>query len=181
MASVGRNLFAPPPYGDFATALLALQDLLVGRERSRAPLIGSVLIRRPASGVTFRFRKVSRARRKGVSVLSIAASLPLSGGRIGEARVAYGAMAPTPIRGLAVERALAGRSLDESGIAEALRVAAEGTQPATDAIATGWYRREVLPVHLRRLLLDRTRSAHEDAGAVPAERQRRCGVCRWRR
>ena len=30
---------------------------------------------------------------------------------------------------------------------------AEGTSPATDALASTWYRREVLPVHLRRLLL----------------------------
>ena len=30
--------------------------------------------------------------------------------------------------------------------------ALEGTRPATDAIASEWYRREVLPVHLGRLL-----------------------------
>ena len=38
----------------------------------------------------------------GVSVLEIAAHLPLSGGRVAGARVAYGAMAPTPIRAKAV-------------------------------------------------------------------------------
>ena len=31
-------------------------------------------------------------------------------------------------------------------------VAAEGLEPPTDPIATGWYRREVAGVHLRRLL-----------------------------
>ena len=30
----------------------------------------------------------------------------------------------------------------------------EGTNPATDAIASAWYRREVVAVHLRRLLLN---------------------------
>jgi CO/xanthine dehydrogenase FAD-binding subunit len=68
-------------------------------------------------------------------------------------RVAYGAMAPTPIRARAVERALEGRSLDVAGIAPALAAAAEGTTPPTDALASAWYRREVLPVHLRRVLL----------------------------
>ena len=87
-------------------------------------------------------------------MLSIAAHLPLSGGRATGARVAYGAMAPTPIRAKAVERALEGRTLDTAGIASALAVAAEGTNPATDAIASAWYRREVLAVHLRRLLLN---------------------------
>ena len=85
---------------------------------------------------------------KGISVLSIAAHLPINGGRIAGARVAYGAMAPTPIRAKSVERALEGRALDESGIASAVAVAAEGTTPATDAIASAWYRREMVAVHL---------------------------------
>ena len=34
-----------------------------------------------------------------------------------------------------------------------LAVALEGVSPITDAIASGWYRGEVLPVHLGRLLL----------------------------
>ncbi|MGA9850967.1 MAG: xanthine dehydrogenase family protein subunit M, partial [Roseiarcus sp.] len=42
---------------------------------------------------------------------------------------------------------------DEAGVAAAVAAAAEGTSPATDAIASAWYRREVVGVHLRRLLL----------------------------
>jgi CO/xanthine dehydrogenase FAD-binding subunit len=90
-----------------------------------------------------------------VSVLSIAAHLPLSGGRVTGARIAYGAMAPTPIRMPTVERALEGRSLDEAGIAPALAVATDRLDPPTDALASSWYRREVAPVHLKRLLLGR--------------------------
>jgi xanthine dehydrogenase small subunit len=62
-------------------------------------------------------------------------------------------MAPTAMRAKAVERALEGRTLDESGVMAAVAVAAEGTSPANDAIASAWYRREVVGVHLRRLLL----------------------------
>ena len=172
MATVGGNLFAPSPYGDFTAALLALdatvmvqgaygggqqtalEQFLAGRDRAGSSgLVVAVSVARPASADAFRFRKVARVRPKGVSVLSIAAHLPVTGGRIAGARVAYGAMAPTPIRARAVERALEGRSLDAAGIAPALAVAAEGTSPATDALASTWYRREVLPVHLRRLLL----------------------------
>ena len=43
--------------------------------------------------------------------------------------------------------------LDAAGIAPALAAAAEGTSPATDALASAWYRREVVAIHLRRLLL----------------------------
>jgi CO/xanthine dehydrogenase FAD-binding subunit len=168
MATVGGNLFAPSPYGDFTAALLALDATVAmqggysGREtpleeflsnRARAGgLVASVTFNRPAPDA-FRFRKVSRVKPKGISVLSISAHLPLNGGRIQNARVAYGAMAPTPIRAKAVERALEGKTLDEGGIAAALAVAAEGTSPATDAISSAWYRREMAAVHLKRLLL----------------------------
>ena len=68
--------------------------------------------------------------------------------------MAYGAMAetPGPRRG---RRARAGgaRTLDPAGIADALRAATQGLEPPTDALASSWYRREVAPVHLRRLLL----------------------------
>ena len=168
MATVGGNLFAPTPYGDFTTALLALdatvamqggyagretplEEFLANRERNTS-LVASVTFNRPTSPEAFRFRKVARVKPKGISVLSIAAHLPLNGGRIAGARVAYGAMAPTPIRAKSVERALEGRALDESGIASAVAVAAEGTSPATDAIASAWYRREMVAVYLKRLL-----------------------------
>src|SRR5262245_11225550 len=169
MATVGGNLFAPSPYGDLAAALLALEAMVMvqgsyggpqqvpleqflsGRERSGS-LVLAVSVPRPGPDA-FRFRKAARVRPKGVSVISIAAHLPLAGGRITGARIAYGAMAPTPIRARAVERTLEGRSLDAAGIAPALAVAAEGTSPATDALASAWYRREVAAIHLRRLLL----------------------------
>ena len=91
-----------------------------------------------------------------VSVLSIAAHLPQNAGRISGARIAYGAMGPTPLRAKAVERVLEGRGLDAATIAAAKTAALEGTMPATDAIASEWYRREVLPVHLGRLLAGET-------------------------
>ena len=172
MATVGGNLFAPSPYGDLTVALLALdatvivqgayggaqqtplEQFLAARDRAGSGgLVMAVSVPRPASPDAFRFRKVARVKPKGVSVLSIAAHLPVTGGRIAGARVAYGAMAPTPIRARAVERALEGRTLDAAGIASALAAAAEGTSPPTDALATAWYRCEVVPVHLRRLLL----------------------------
>ncbi len=172
MATVGGNLFAPSPYGDFATALLALDatvSLASGFSPREVPLAEFLSHRdRPGNGVVskvsfprpphdaFRFRKASRVRPKGASVIAIAAVLPQSGGRISGARVAYGAMAQTPIRVPAVERALEGKTLDPSGISTAVAVAAEGLSPPTDPIATSWYRSEVAPVHLRRLLLGET-------------------------
>lgn len=155
MATVGGNIFAPNPYGDFAVALLALdavvtmangqsqpiESVLAGRDRPSG-LVSAVTVPRPESG-TFRFRKVSRVKPKGVSVLSIAAHL-----RRGDPRVAFGNMAPRPTRSVGAERALtSGNDVTAAGAA-----CLEGLAPVDDELATAWYRAEVAPVHLRRLL-----------------------------
>ncbi len=170
MGTVGGNLFAYSPFGDLTAALLtldavvsvqsgygaremALEEFLATRDRSSGTLVLGVSFERLAAPDAFRYRKVSRVKPKGASVMSIAAHLPSMGGRVSNARIAYGAMAPTAIRAKAAERALEGRTLDEASVAAAVAAAAEGTSPATDAIASAWYRREVVGVHLRRLLL----------------------------
>ncbi|WP_299479481.1 FAD binding domain-containing protein [uncultured Roseibium sp.] len=165
MATVGGNIFAPHPYGDFAVALLALDarlrmsdgsdldlETLLAARGSERRLIESVSIMRPA-GDDFRFRKVSRVKPKGVSLMSLAAWLPRRAGRIAGARIAYGAMAPTPVRIKAVEAALEGVSLDANSISGAIAAAAQGLNPPDDPLASGWYRTQVAPVHLKRLLL----------------------------
>jgi CO/xanthine dehydrogenase FAD-binding subunit len=119
--------------------------------------VAGVSVRRPQSRDAFRFEKLTRVKPHGASVIAIAAHLPQSGGRIQSARVAYCSMAPGPVRVPAVERALEGRSLDDTGIAAALAAAVEGLEPPTDAIASAWYRREVAPAVLRRLLLSKSR------------------------
>lgn len=165
MGTVGGNLFARHPYGDLAVALLALgarvvfagqggargiADLL--RDRDRAGLVLQVEVPRPRDPRAFGFLKVSRVHPRGASVVAIAAHLPRDGGRVRGARIAYGGMAATPVLAAAAERALEGNPLDPSSIARAAAAAAQGLDPPTDALATGWYRREVIGIHLRRLL-----------------------------
>ncbi|MER9182027.1 FAD binding domain-containing protein [Mesorhizobium sp. M0767] len=165
MASVGGNLFAPTPYGDFTVALqafyanvrtdggaLPIETCLANRGSN--PAIGPAGgFRLPKEG-GFRFLKVSRVKPKGISVLSIATVLEHApDGTVSSARIALGCMADRPIRARAAEKALIGRELTSEGIAPALAVARDGTSPRTDPIASAWYRNEVLPVHLGRLLL----------------------------
>ena len=167
MATVGGNLFAPAPYGDFAVALLALdatvhttagdlgiEEFLAGRDGKYAGAVVAALSFAVPSAEKFRFVKVSRVKPKGVSVLSIAAVIDIDAGKVNSARIALGCMADRPIRAKAAETALAGATFSEDGVARAVAVVGEGTQPITDAIASAWYRSEVLPVHFRRLLLE---------------------------
>jgi CO/xanthine dehydrogenase FAD-binding subunit len=61
-------------------------------------------------------------------------------------------MAAHPVRAHKAEAALEGRPLDKETIAAAAAVLADQTSPADDPYATGWYRREIAPVHFSRLL-----------------------------
>ena len=163
MATVGGNLFAPRPYGDFTVALLALdatrgdagrlrrrattplEEFLANRERGRRRLVASVTFNRPRTPDAFRFRKVARVKPKGISVLSIAAHLPLQ--RRAHRRRARrlrrdGADADArQVRSSA--RSKAARSTQPASRAAAA-VGGEGHDPATDAIASAWYRREIV-------------------------------------
>lgn len=164
MATVGGNLFAQNPYGDFAAALLALdaqvqmdsgqkqpmERFLADRTHLRG-LVRAVILPRIEPG-TFFYHKVSRVKPKGVSIMTLAALM-----RRGDPRVVFGNMGPTPLRSKAAERALE-NGANEQSIAAACGVCTEGLAPATDPLATEWYRREVAPVHLRRLLQNGGRS-----------------------
>ena len=169
MGTVGGNLFAQNPYGDFTVALLALdatvsmqgglgardmpvEEFLQSRERQSGALVLSVSCQRPSSADAFRYRKIARIKPKGGSVITLAAHLPMSGGRITGARIALGSMGPLQMRARAAERVLEGRSLDAATIGTAAAAAAEGTSPADNALGSAWYRREIVGVHLRRLL-----------------------------
>jgi CO/xanthine dehydrogenase FAD-binding subunit len=175
MATIGGNLHAESPYGDFGVALLALdakvtietarqkktmalEDFYKQRGRLGAHVLTAVTCKIPPRG-SFAFVKAIRRHPVSAAVLSIAAVLPLKNGKLVEPRIAYGAMAPTPVRAKPVEAALAGKPLDTATIAKAVALAGQGTTPETDAYASAWYRREVLPVHLARLLATRLRGA----------------------
>jgi xanthine dehydrogenase small subunit len=169
MGTIGGNLFAPAPFGDFAAALLALdatvllqggyanretpiEEFLAARERGFGALVLAVSFARPAGPEAFRYRKMARVKPKGGSVVTVAAHLPTSGGRVMGARIAFGSMGATALRAKSAERALEGRPLDAAAISAAANAALEGLSPVDDALASAWYRREVAGVQLRRLL-----------------------------
>jgi len=164
MATIGGNLFAEPPYGDLAAALLALGARLVMtggqarpieeffRDRKRADLITAIQLPRPGDNKSFAFHKVSRVKPKGVSVISFSALLPRDAGRLRGVRIACIGLGLGPLRAFSAERALEGQVLDAASITRAAQLVTDGLEPPTDALASSWYRREVAGVHLKRLL-----------------------------
>src|SRR2546430_16656862 len=119
---------------------MPIEEFLQSRERQSGALVVAVSCQKPASAAAFRYRKIARIKPKGGSVITLAAHLPSSGGRISGARIALGSMAATQIRPKAAEPALEGRPLDGSAISAAAAAATEGVSPADNALGSAWYR-----------------------------------------
>lgn len=168
MATVGGNLFTEAPYGDFTVALLALgAEVVIGKRKltidaflaSRHKQHGIVTAVRFDKIPTdeFHFVKVTRVKPKGTSVVTIAVRTTTKhDGTISSARIALGCLAGKPMRAKKAEIALIGSRLTEQGITGAIEAITDGISSITDPVASGWYRREVLPVHFRRLLLGKS-------------------------
>jgi len=90
--------------------------------------------------------------RKALSLASVnvALVLTLARGKVTEARVALGAVAPTIVRATETEAALVGRGLTEERIAEAARLALQATHPIDDVRGSAWFRDEETVTLVRR-------------------------------
>jgi len=80
-------------------------------------------------------------------------------------RVAFGAVAPTPIRSSRFEAALRGKSLDDDVITEVVAMVAGEISPITDMRATADYRTHMTEIMLKRGL---PAAAQRLAGTGPA-------------
>jgi carbon-monoxide dehydrogenase medium subunit len=107
----------------------------------RMPVLG------PGWGSAYeKFNRVAQA----WAIVGVAALVKTEGDAVAEARIGLTNMGPTPLRARAVEQALAGASTRNGGIAEAVALAAEDTEPAADLSAQPDYR-----AHLARVLTGR--------------------------
>jgi len=131
LATVGGNLFVPQPHGDLAVCLLAL-DAEIERE---GDLVTAVSFDEPERWF---YRKAMRRRQNSASIVTVASD---------GARIALGGVAREPVRALKAEEALAAGDIEA-----AAELSVEAADPFDDAYASAWYRRRVLPVHVRRTL-----------------------------
>jgi CO/xanthine dehydrogenase FAD-binding subunit len=89
-----------------------------------------------------------------IAVVGVASFLviPQQNDRCREARIALGAVAPTPIRVPQAEAILTRKALTEEAIEEAAERAAEAARPISDARGSAEYRQEITKVLTRRAL-----------------------------
>jgi CO/xanthine dehydrogenase FAD-binding subunit len=168
LATVGGNLLVEHPYGDLAVGLLALgaEVDLDGADGPRTIPVEDVAValaegRRIVTAVRFsvpeaaqwHFTKAMRRRQNSAAIVTIAAVVEQRDGIVTDVRVALGGLGAGAVRAGAAEQLLRGGPLDRDRVEAAARAAAEDVAPVTDAYASGWYRKRVLPVHIRRALL----------------------------
>jgi len=177
MGTVGGNLANASPACDLAPPLLALDASVVvagtrGRrtvplERffrgvNRTSLDGGLLVEVglaappvPRGGrAAWSFQKLGRLQ-SDIAVVNAAAGVVIAAdGRCTWARIALGAVAPTPLRARRAETLLVGRTLDAAAIEAAAGRAAQESRPVTDVRATADYRREMSRVLVARALTE---------------------------
>lgn len=168
MGTVGGNVCNASPAADTAPALLAfdgrarilgrrgersvpLDEFFVGPGRTvlRADeMLASLHLAPLAAATGSAFVKLGRVT-ADIAKVSVAVRVDRDGDRIGECRIALGAVAPTPVRSLAAERVLRGRAPSAALVQEAARAVAEEIRPITDVRSTAAYRRHVAAVLVR--------------------------------
>jgi xanthine dehydrogenase small subunit len=157
-ATIGGNIANGSPIGDGPPALIALGATLHlrrGATRREMPLENFFLDYRkqdrqpgefveavtiPASAPGLRCYKVSKRFDQDISAVCGCFNLIIEGGKVTEARIAFGGMAGIPKRAAAVEAALLGRDWTPATITAALPAFAQDFQPLSDMRASADYR-----------------------------------------
>jgi CO/xanthine dehydrogenase FAD-binding subunit len=171
MGTAGGNLFAPPPAGDLAVAMLALDARIKVASMRRGErvvpmadfytgfmtnclepdeIVVEIQIPRPAGKTAL--LKHGRLYTNTPAIVTVAVHVVEEGGRARDVRIALNAVGPHPLRARQAEAALAGSKLDAAAIAAAAGAAAAECEPFTDPIASEWYRRKMAGVIVQRAL-----------------------------
>ncbi len=170
-ATLAGNLFVPPPAGDAAVALLALDAQVVAQSKSGErtialdqfftglmqtalkpdELVTRIVVPKPRGKSNF--IKYARREANAPAIVSVAARIVTDPeGIITEARIALGAANDFPMRAKNAEALLVGRGLDALAIAEAAQEAMNESNPFSDALASDWYRKKMVHVYVKRAL-----------------------------
>ena len=171
-ATIGGNIANGSPIGDAPPPLIALGAILhlrqgearreilledffieYGKQDRRAgEFIEAITI--PSNENRLRVYKLSKRFDQDISALCGAFNIIVEDGRVAKARIAFGGMAGTPKRALAVEAALIGQPWSEAAL-EAVWDAWEADfQPLSDLRATAGYRMSAARGMLSRYLLE---------------------------
>jgi CO/xanthine dehydrogenase FAD-binding subunit len=172
VATVGGNLANASPAGDLISPLILLDAELVlvssnGRRTvavaefftapgetvlKKGELIVEARFTIPPAARAFRFEKAGRRPAMECSFVTVGLAYSSRDDVMEDVRVAFGSVAPTPMRGVKTEAVLEGRQPTAEVIGEALAAAGAEISPIDDVRGCGDYRRALVGIFLRRML-----------------------------
>ena len=170
--TVGGNVCNASPAGDSLVPLLMYkaEAVLVATNVSRKvplaefftgpgetirqenELLVGVDIPVPPAGFRGGFGKFGPRPALEIAMASVSVGGVVKDGAISDVRVAFGAVAPTPIRSAETEAALEDKKLNKKTISAAGEIASSSVNPITDVRATDWYRRHLIRVMTEEIL-----------------------------
>jgi len=116
-------------------------------------IVTAVRMPPPPNGARSGYIKFTSRSAEDKPLVGVAALLVLDSGRCTEARIGLGGVAPTPIRAGRAETVLRGEALSDATIRAAAEAAAHEAEPLSDLMGSADYRREMIRVWVRRLLV----------------------------
>jgi xanthine dehydrogenase FAD-binding subunit len=155
LALDAKVVLASKPNGELTTRTMPLADFFVGpgkTKREAGELVTAVEIPLPPAGFVSEFFKFGTRPALDISMIAIGLGATRDGKVLRNIRVAFGAVAPRPIRAPQTEAALEGKALDDKAIEAAVTAALNDVHPISDVRGSDWYRRELVQNMLRRML-----------------------------
>jgi carbon-monoxide dehydrogenase medium subunit len=166
--TVGGNLCHAVPSADLAPPLLVLnaQIIIQGIKDKRVipldqffsgpnqtvlkedEIVEEILVPPlpPRSGAIYLKHGIRRAMEIAIAGVAVLIVLEPDKEKCAEARIALGAVAPTPLRIIEAEKNLKGKKVGREEIDQAATIAATQAQPITDLRGSAEYRREIVKV-----------------------------------
>ena len=172
-ATIGGNLANASPCADTAPPLLSLEALVeimdVKGQQRQVPLdkffrgykwtdlapgevITRIVVPKPSSGMQGGHTKLGLRKAAAICVASVAVMLEKENDHIAKARVAFGSVAPKPIRAYRLEAFFEGKAADATLLSQCEPILQQEIAPISDIRGSEAYRRQVTAVIFKRNL-----------------------------
>ena len=115
-------------------------------------LLAELRLPAPPAGTSSAYQRHTPRKQMDIAVVGVGVALTIAGGKITRARVALGAVAPTPFRAATAEAALEGQPPTEEAFARAAEAAAAACSPIGDVRGSAEFRRHLVKVMTARML-----------------------------
>jgi xanthine dehydrogenase small subunit len=151
--------------------IMLLEDFYIAYQKSAIlpnEFVQGVRVPLPRKDVAFRVYKLSKRFDQDISAVCASFAFRLDGGKVVDARIAFGGMAATPKRAALAEAELNGKEWSEANVKAAMLALAQDYAPLSDMRASSAYRMKTAQNLLYRYWLETRADAPLQAASVSA-------------